>query len=174
MKHMEFATKQDVNRIMDFYREVVETVNASTVKLGWNTEVYPDETFVSESIEKKQMCIMKDGDTIIAAAVVNHNVNEEYDLIDWQIKEPADRIATIHALATAPSHRGKKLSDQFLQEIDAYCKSQKDVAFHLDVIDTNIPAYKLYLRNGYSEIACIKMYYEVVGTREFWMLEKVL
>ena len=47
-------------------------------------------------------------------------------------------------------------------------------AIHLDVIDTNIPAYKLYTRNGYKEADCIKMYYEVVGTCKFWMLEKVL
>ena len=60
-----------------------------------------------------------------------------------------------------------------MADIDEYCKQRGELAIHLDVIDTNIPAYKLYTRNGYKEIDCIKMYYEVVGTREFWMLEKV-
>jgi ribosomal protein S18 acetylase RimI-like enzyme len=74
----------------------------------------------------------------------------------------------------APDKQGTKVSYSFLKDIEDHCRKKGDVAIHLDVIDTNIPAYKLYIRNGYTEAACIKMYYEVVGTREFWMMEHVL
>ena len=171
---MEFARICDVEDIMTLYKRVVDAVNKTNIKLGWNTEQYPNEAFVKSSIEAHEMMILRDGERIIAAGVVNHNVNKEYDEIDWMVKGPRDKISTIHALATDPDYRGKKTSDQFLSEIEAYCKESGDLAIHLDVIDTNIPAYKLYLRNGYTEAACVEMYYEVVGTREFWMMEKVL
>ncbi len=61
-----------------------------------------------------------------------------------------------------------------LSDIEDYCRKNGDLAIHLDVIDTNIPAYKLYIRNGYKEVDRIRMFYDVVGTREFWMLERVL
>ena len=77
-------------------------------------------------------------------------------------------------LAVLPEKRACKISYQFLSEIEDYCRQQGDKAIHLDVIDSNIPAYKLYIRNGYTEVDCIKMFYEVVGTREFWMMEKIL
>ena len=171
---MEFAVKEDAHKIIELYKDVIDAVNKTNIKLGWNIEVYPNDQFVYSSIENGQMCILREGDEIIAAAVVNHTVNAEYDDIDWKIKAPKDKISTIHALATSPSRRGKETSDRFLKEIEEYSVAQGDIAIHLDVIDTNIPAYKLYTRNGFEEMEFIEMYYEVVGTRHFWMLEKVL
>lgn len=43
----------------------------------------------------------------------------------------------------------------------------------LDVIDTNDKAMKFYVKAGFEEIDRIEMFYEVVGTRKFWMLEYV-
>ena len=171
---MSFAKQQEVDKILAFYRKVIDAVNQTDVKLGWNIEIYPNREFVEEAVEKGQMCILAADGEILAAAVVNHTVNKEYDAIGWKVRTPESKIATIHALATLPSCRGKQTADSFLTQIESYCKSQGDLAIHLDVIDTNVPAYKMYLRNGYSERDCVEMYYEVVGTREFWMLEKVL
>ena len=171
---MEFANISDIEAIMALYKRVVETVNKTNIKLGWNTELYPDEEFVKKAIQGRKMIILRDENRIVAAGVVNHDMNKEYDDIDWEVKEPKEKISTIHAFATDPDYRGKKTSDKLLSEIHAYCKENGDLAIHLDVIDTNIPAYKLYIRNGYAEADCIKMYYEVVGMRKFWMMEKVL
>lgn len=171
---MEIATIADIDQIIELYRDVIEQVNKTSIKLGWNIDIYPNAEFVKESVSKGEMCIIREDNQIVAAAVVNHLVNPEYDDIDWTVKGPKNRIATIHALAVTPGKRASKVSYNLLGDIEKYCQSNGDVAIHLDVIDTNIPAYKLYIRNGYSEIACIKMFYEVVGTREFWMMEKVL
>lgn len=170
---MEIATINDIDEIMNLYINVVETVNKTNIKLGWNTDIYPDREFVSKAISREQMLVMRVDGVIIAAAVVNHEVNDEYDLIDWKVIEPREKIATIHALTVSPDYRGKKYSDMFLADIEQYCMNNGDIAIHLDVIDTNIPAYKMYLRNNYCEIANIDMYYEVVGNRMFWMIEKV-
>ena len=171
---MEFAKPKDEKEILSLYKTVIDKVNTTTVKLGWNIDTYPDESFVRNAIEKGEMCILREDDRIIATAVVNHTVNPEYDDINWEIKNPKEKISTIHALAIIPDKQGTKVSYSFLNDIEDHCRKNGDVAIHLDVIDTNIPAYKLYIRNGYTEVDCIKMYYEVVGTREFWMMEHVL
>lgn len=171
---MELARKTDSDMIFNLYQRVVEQVNQTNIKLGWNTEIYPNKEFIDTAIANSEMFIIKDDNNIIAAAVVNHNVNAEYDDIDWAIKGPKSIISTIHALAVLPEKRACKISYQFLSEIEDYCRQQGDKAIHLDVIDSNIPAYKLYIRNGYTEVDCIKMFYEVVGTREFWMMEHLL
>lgn len=165
------ASASDFSQIMDLYTKVVEHVKTTDIKLGWNTQVYPDSVFVQTAIKNNQMyCVYEEG-KVIAAAVVNHTVNDEYNTINWTIKEPSSQIATIHALAVSPDYRGKKVSSFFVNEITGMCRTNGDKAIHLDVIDTNIPAHKLYLRNGYTEIAEIQMYYEVVGLRSFWMME---
>lgn len=179
---MEFAKENDSEKIIDLYTKVIDTVNRSTVRLGWNINIYPNREFVDTAIANHEMLIIRDQGEIVAAASVNHTVNPEYSEIDWVVKGPKEKIATIHALAVIPHKQGQyepakeaeKTSDRFLSEIEAYCKRQGDLAIHLDVIDSNIPAYKLYTKNGYLEVDCIKMFYEVVGTRDFWMLEKII
>lgn len=170
---MEFALNNDIDEIVELYRTVIEAVNKTNIKLGWNIDIYPSREFVENAVKMGEMCILRIDDKIVSSGVVNHNVNAEYDEIDWQIKAPKDKISTIHALATLPDYRGGIVSAQMLKDIESYCKAQGDLAIHLDVIDTNVPALKLYLRNGYTLIKEIKMYYEVVGTRTFSMLERV-
>lgn len=171
---MEFATKKDEKELFEFYKYIIETVNKTQVKLGWNIDIYPDAEFINDSISAGEMCVIRENGRIIAAAVVNHRVNDEYDDIDWSIKEPKEKVATIHTFAVMPDSRGGNVSGRLLNNIAEYCKEQGDLAIHLDVIDTNTPAYNMYMRNGYKEIDCIKMFYESVGIREFWMLEKIL
>ncbi len=170
----ELAKAEDKCKILRLYEAAIEKVNTTSVKLGWNIKTYPDENFVDSALSKNEMYVMRDGNEIIAACVVNHNVNPEYDDVDWMVKGPKEKIATIHTLAVTPSRQGSGVGKAFLKEIDDICRENGDLAIHLDVIDTNVPAYNMYIGDGYNEVSCIKMYYEVVGTREFWMMEKVL
>jgi len=170
----ELAKAEDRDKILRLYESAIEKVNTTSVKLGWNINSYPNESFIDSAITNNEMYVMRDGEDIIASGVVNHRVNPEYDDVDWEVKGPKERIATIHALAVVPDKQGSGVGKLFLKDIDDICKRNGDVAIHLDVIDTNIPAYKMYIGDGYNEVSCIKMYYEVVGTREFWMMEKVL
>lgn len=167
------AKETDLDEIIQFYDAVIDAVNRTSVKLGWQKGVYPAVDFIKPALERGEVLIERENARIIACAVVNHTVNEEYNWQAWKYKEPADRLSTIHALAVAPEYWGKKVSEQFLQDILAYCKKQGDIANHLDVIDTNVPAFKLYMRAGYKEISEVEMYYEVVGTRWFWMMEYI-
>lgn len=171
---MIFAGIEDLDDLVLFYTKVVEAVRGTKVLLGWDMDVYPNKAFLQEAIANRELCIYRKDGVIAAAAVVNHKMNPEYDEINWEIKEPKEKISTIHALAVSPDYRKQGIGDILLEEIARFCKSQGDVSIHLDVIDTNTPAYNLYMRKGYTEKDCISMYYEVVGTREFWMLERVL
>lgn len=170
----ELAKAEDKASIIRLYESAIEKVNITSVKLGWNINTYPDEIFIDSAITNNEMYVLRDGEDIIAAGVVNHRVNPEYDDVEWEVKGPKERIATIHALAVTPDKQGCGVGKSFLKDIDDICRADGDAAIHLDVIDTNIPAYKMYIGDGYNEVSCIKMYYEVVGTREFWMMEKVL
>lgn len=174
IKNMTKANKEEINEIYEFYKYIVEYMDTHGLKLGWDIDKYPDITFVTEMVNKGEMFIVRDNGMIICAAAVNHNVNPEYDDIDWVIKGPREKISSIHALAVSPEYRSQNVSDNFLKEIEDYCRENGDLAIHFDVIDFNTPAYKLYMRNGYTDLGAIEMYYEVVGYKNFYMLEKVL
>lgn len=171
---MEIAKKTEINEVFDFYQTIVEYMNTKGLRIGWNIDKYPNLEFVENMISSGDMLIVRKNGNIVCAAAINHNVNPEYNDIDWDIKGPAENISSIHALAVSPDCRGQGFSDRFLLEIEEYCRNRGDLAIHFDVIDINTPAYDLYIRNGYTDKAKIEMYYEVVGYKYFHMIEKVL
>lgn len=167
------AFPSQINEIFSLYKAVVAGVAKTPVNLGWNTEVYPSLEWVTECVNKNEMLIFSDNESIIGACAVNYSVNEEYNQIDWKIKTPAEKISTIHAFCVHPDYWKSGTSSAFLKEVLDYCRKNGDAAIHLDVIDTNDKAMKLYVKAGFEEIDRIEMFYEVVGTRKFWMLEYV-
>ena len=105
---MEFATLSDEKEIIDLYRAVIEKVNLTEVRLGWNIDIYPDSAFIESAILNGEMGVIREEGKIVAVAVINHSVNTEYNDINWKIKEPKDTLATIHALAVLPEKQGAK------------------------------------------------------------------
>lgn len=171
---MNRAKEEEIQELYNFYKEIIEYMDTYGLKLGWNIEEYPNYDFVVEMVNAGDMFLIREDGKIVCAAAINHNMNPEYDDIDWKVKGPKDKISSIHALAVDPSYRGGKISDRFLKEIEDYCRENGDLAIHFDVIDFNKPAYKLYMRNEYIDHGAIEMYYEVVGYKNFYMMEKVL
>lgn len=68
---------------------------------------------MEKDFQESEMFVIRDNGKIIAAAVVNESVNDEYSQVDWDIKDEDAKIATIHALATDPEYRGHSVSDMF-------------------------------------------------------------
>ena len=102
---MHRAEIEEINEIFDFYKDIVEYMNTYGIRLGWDIEKYPNFEFVDEMVRNGDMYIIREGDEIICSAAINHNVNPEYDDIDWKIKGPKDKISSIHALAVSPKYR---------------------------------------------------------------------
>ena len=170
---LKIADTSQINQILELYKLVIEGVSKTSVKLGWNIDIYPNLKWITECVSRKEMLIFCEDENIIGACTVNYYVNEEYKLVNWKIKEPENKISTIHAFCVNPEFWGKGISSAFLKEVIAYCRNKGDVANHLDVIDTNDKAMKLYIKAGFEQRDVIEMFYECVGKRKFTMLEYV-
>ena len=99
MMKMYIAAHEDKSEILALYKDVIDHVNRSSIRLGWNIDIYPDPGFIYHEVDNRTMLIWREDSRIIAAAAADHTVNPEYDSVDWDIKEPKDKISTIHALA---------------------------------------------------------------------------
>lgn len=71
-------------------------------------------------------------------------------------------------------YRGMGLATQFVKNLISYAKLENIEAIHLDVIDKNILADKLYIRAGFKYVSTENIFYEVVGNRQFRMYEYVI
>lgn len=71
-------------------------------------------------------------------------------------------------------YRGMGLATQFVKNLISYAKLENIEAIHLDVIDKNTLADKLYIRTGFKYVSTENIFYEVVGNRQFRMYEYVI
>ena len=71
-------------------------------------------------------------------------------------------------------YRGMGLATQFVKNLISYAKLENIEAIHLDVIDKNTLADKLYIRAGFKYVSTENIFYEVVGNRQFRMYEDVI
>lgn len=71
-------------------------------------------------------------------------------------------------------YRGIGLATQFVKNLISYAKLENIEAIHLDVIDKNTLADKLYIRAGFKYVSTENIFYEVVGNRQFRMYEYVI
>ena len=71
-------------------------------------------------------------------------------------------------------YRGMALATQFVKNLISYAKLENIEAIHLDVIDKNTLADKLYIRAGFKYVSTENIFYEVVGNRQFRMYEYVI
>lgn len=71
-------------------------------------------------------------------------------------------------------YRGMGLATQFVKNLISYAKLENIEAIHLDVIDKNTLADKLYIKSGFKYVSTENIFYEVVGNRQFRMYEYVI
>lgn len=71
-------------------------------------------------------------------------------------------------------YRGMGLATQFVKNLISYAELENIEAIHLDVIDKNTLADKLYIRAGFKYVSTENIFYEVVGNRQFRMYEYVI
>ena len=71
-------------------------------------------------------------------------------------------------------YRGMGLATQFVKNLISYAELENIEAIHLDVIDKNTLADKLYIRSGFKYVSTENIFYEVVGNRQFRMYEYVI
>ena len=164
------ARKEEIEKVMDFYGEVIDALAGTEIRLGWARGVYPSYDLVNKSIQKKELFVAVDQE-IAGAMVLNYDANEGYTKTHWKTDAAPDKTAVIHAFAISPRVRGTGVGKTMLKGVFKICKARGDEAIRLDVLARNIPAAQLYEAVGFSFVDTTKMYYEPIGEQEFRLYE---
>lgn len=159
---------------MDFYGEVTDALEGSKIGPGWVKGVYPSYEFVKTSAENGELYVAVSDEAIAGALILNHDFNEGFAGVPWNVDAGPDQAAILHAFAVSPGHRGKGIGKAMLREIVKISRKKGDKAIRLDVLEENLPADRLYAAAGFCRIAKTKLYYHPIGERDFWMYEYAL
>ena len=128
--------------------EIVSDEMAGTIyDIMWRRDIYPSKKEIVKDIRHHELYVLEKDNKIIGAMVLNHEYDECYNKLSWQIFADDDEVLILHRLCIHPQYRG---CGKFLiiQAIEI-AKFLNQKAIRLDVLCTNKPAIYLYEKCGF-------------------------
>ena len=166
------AAKHDCfDGIMEFYYDLIDTMQNTEFDPGWERDIYPTREFIQNSIQHGELFIVLLNDGIVGAMVMNHECADGYGSVQWKIKANKNEAVVLHTLGVSPRYQGKGVAKKMVAYAIKACAENGIKALRLDVLASNIPAQKLYAGMGFIYIDKIRIYYEDTGLMDFLLYE---
>ena len=174
MTLIRLAKIEEYEQVIQFYYDTIDMLNKSEFSSLWKKDVYPSNAYIRQSIENGQLWVYEMDGQIISSMVLNHECNEGYRSVKWPTEFEKEEIFVIHAFGVLPSIHGKGIGSQMLKNAIEYAAKNNVKVIRLDVLADNVPAVRLYTKNGFSYVDSTCMYYEDTGWTDFKLFEYVI
>ena len=152
------AQQSDVEHVLSLYQR------AKNDKFCvWN-DSYPSIAEIEHDLETKNLYVMTDGSKVIGAiSVVPENELDSFDC--WSCKDGKE----IARVVIDKAYQGHGLSFEMVQKVASILRRNGWKAIHLSVVKTNIPAYKTYIKAGFTVVGEAEMY-----GNNYYLMEKAI
>ena len=165
------ALLNEFESVMDFYYELIDSIHKAEFRPDWKKDVYPARQFIYDSISEKNLFIAIIDSTIVGSMVMNQVCSGGYSKVKWNVSAENNEIMIIHALAVSQNFHGKGIAKKMVEYAIDLCRDNGMKAIRLDVLVSNMPAFKLYEKMGFLFIDKIQLFYEDTGLTDFLLYE---
>ena len=174
MSDIKGLSEKDFQSLQNFYWTLIDKMRGSAYLPGWEKGVYPSDAFLKESLAAGEATALYVDGKIAAAMVLNHQCNDGYREIGWNVHADPSEVLFVHALGVMPDYQRRGLAKIMVQEAIRTAGLQKQAAVRLDVLNGNAPALRLYESCGFEYRGTVKMFYEDTGLTDYLLYELVL
>lgn len=143
------AEKKDINGVEQSYLELLEFEVAYGAFTRWEKDVYPTRETALKAFEEQTLHVYEEDGEIFASVILNQNQPEEYCKIKWSDVLPAEKVMVLHTLCVRPSKAGIGIATQMVRYAIDLAKKTDCEVIRLDTGRQNIPAIRLYEKNGF-------------------------
>ncbi len=144
---IKLCTKNDISTVTEFYDSVTLHLTQTVNYPKWTYKVYPSAESVTTCVNNGVQYACFDGDRVVGAFVMHFDVIGEYLTENcWQTK---GKYLTIHTLATHYNYAQRGIASQMVRYAISYARQHGCCSVRLDVVPTNTPACRLYLKHGF-------------------------
>lgn len=152
------ARKEDAEQVLSLYEGA---------KNGefcvWN-DSYPTTIEIEHDLETNNLYVMTEGGKIIGAiSVVPENEMDGFDC--WSYKDGKE----IARVVIDKPYQGHGLSFEMVRSVESILRERGHKAIHLSVAKSNVPAYKTYVKAGFTVVGEAKMY-----ESDYHLMEKAI
>ena len=171
---MNLVQAHDIETVKKLYINVIENTPEIDKTARWVYGKHPTDESLRSYIENGEMFLLTDRDTVAGMVAIVMHQGTDYEDIPWAEKLESDQVATLHLLAVCPDYRGRALGNTILELAGELAKQQGKKALRLDVLESNLPAQRMYEKAGYEYRGKQRWYAENTGWTNFLLYEKSL
>ncbi len=143
------CVKEDISLVGTFYEKVVKLLDEDINYPHWIRGVYPSEESAKKMTEKgAQYVCIQDG-MIVGAFALNDEPQGSYRKGQWPHVLADGEYTVIHALAVDPEYRNQNIASKIIKFCLEKTRSEGYKAIRVDIAADNIPARKLFEKNGF-------------------------
>ena len=152
------AQPEDAEQVLSLY----QTAQSSTFCV-WD-DSYPTMTEIAQDLQTRNLYVMTHGRNIIGAISVVPE-NELDGFACWSCHSGKE----IARVVVAKDQQGQGIALEMVQSIGLILRKNGCKAIHLSVVKSNIPAYKTYIKAGFSVVGEAQMY-----GNDYYLMEKTM
>ena len=171
---MRLAAENDFAAIRAFYNQLIDDLVRRPYHPLWARNGHPSDDYLRKAIAENELWVAENSGQIVAAVVVNSEVNEGYNEVTWQVQAGPGEFTCLHAFGVSARLQGQGIGKAMMQGIIDMTRREGKKAIRLDLIDFNRTTGKVYEKFGFCKCAELKLYYPEVGWQLFHMYERVL
>lgn len=129
----------------------------------WHLGEYPSREGLAARAAAGELYVGEKDGLVRAAVVLSAGEDDTYAQVPWTIPARPEDVWVIHLLVVDPSARGQGLGRQM---VEASCRIARDGGgrvIHLDALEGNDAAERLYLACGFTRTCVMPVHYEDIG-----------
>lgn len=165
------AEMADLCAITQIYDEIHTAEEAGKQVIGWIRGVYPTEKTARDSILRRDMFVLEDGE-ILGAGIINRIQVDAYENAPWNYQ--TDNVCVLHTLVISPRATGKGYGRAFIQFYEDYAAAHDLPELRIDTNARNATARNMYRNLGYKEIGIVPTIFNGIPDVNLVLLEKNL
>ena len=165
---------EEIERIVNYYHNVIDAMEGSKYNPCWKKNIYPSDDYIKKAVEAQQLFVGLNEGRIATAMMLDNNPNPGYVDVDWQKEIPQHEAMVVHIFGVHPYFTGRGYAKKMLAYAIKYAKENGQKALRLDVLSGSVPAKRLYEKIGFKEIVTVDMFYEDTGWTKFDLYEYLL
>ena len=171
---MELVSAKDFITVKNRYIDVIGNTAGIGQYARWVYGKHPTEKGLRSYIENGEMYLLTDQGNIAGMVAIVMSQGQDYEAVSWAENLENNGVATLHLLAVCPEYRGRSLGNTILELACEHAKQQGKKAMRLDVLESNLPAQRMYEKAGFAYRGKQHWYAENTGWTDFLLYEKPL
>lgn len=163
----------ELQRVLDFYRHVVQRLKASVNYPKWGVH-HPSVEDLTGACDRGELYVCTEDGEVCGAVVLNEDPEGYYEAGDWSKTLSRGEFLVIHLLASDPDIRNKGIGGLLVDRCVDIARKGGYKAVRLDVVPCNEPAINLYKSKGFTYAGTKDLKRDIKAIPVFALYELVL